>query len=148
MRDKKWIILWLGCCVAALLGPVAADAQTTANLDALLIHASNQPKALDTRLDRIEYRLRRIFNFEHYGVLGHQQTLLTLPAQLQLDLGHGYRLQLDARSRDGRVQAQVVWMRGGERLLTTSVNQSRGTPAVLGGPPHDGGTLILVLTFE
>jgi hypothetical protein len=73
---------------------------------------------------------------------------LTLPSQSQLDLGHGYRLQLDARARDGRVHAQVVWMRGGERLLTTSVTQSRGTPAVLGGPAHDGGTLILVLTFE
>lgn len=124
-----------------------ASAQTV-TMEAMLIHASDRPAALDYRLDKVEYRLRRIFGFEHYGFLGESRTLLTLPSQTTASLGHGYTLWVNAAGRDGRVRAEVQWRRGSEILLSTTVSQKRGVPAVLGGPPHDGGTLILVLEFK
>ena len=127
---------------------VSVVAQETVTLDAMLIHASNRPAALDTRLDRVEYRLRRVFGFEHYGFVNQSQTLLTLPAHTRMDLVGGYVMQIDASSRDGRIRANVQWFQNGRRLLSTSIAQRRGVPAILGGPPHDEGALILVLEFR
>ncbi len=144
----RWIALLLLC---AGVGPAgwmqAADGQTV-TVEAMLIHASDRPAALDARMDRVEYRLRRIFQFEHYGLLNIIQSAMTLPSQARLDIGHGYVLNIDASQRDGRVRAQVEWYQGSTRLLSTSVQQRRNVPAILGGPPHDGGTLILVLEFR
>lgn len=137
--------LWVG--IALLTCTTAASAQTV-SLDAMLIHASDRPAALDTRLDRIEYKLRRIFQFEHYAFMGETRTLINLPSQTRVDIGHGYTLDVSASSRDGRVRAEIQWYRGDERMMRTSIAQKRGVPAILGGPPHDGGVLILVVEFK
>ncbi len=137
----------LPMAIALVCFATGVSAQTV-TLEAMLIHASDRPAALDTRLDRIEYRLRRIFQFEHYGFLGETRTLITLPSQSRVDIGHGYALDINASSRDGRIRAEIQWYRGGQRMMSTSVSQRRGVPAILGGPPHDGGTLILVLEFK
>ncbi len=144
---KRWLALWLGLGLWLPLVGVA-NGQTPVNVDALLIHASDRPAALDARLDRVEYRLRRIFQFEHYALLNNTQSLLTLPSQTRLDLGHGYTLHINAAPRNGRVRAEVQWYQGRTRLLSTSVAQRRGVPAILGGPAYQGGTLILVLEFN
>jgi len=140
--DVRW---WVA--IGLLAFGTAASAQTV-TLEAILIHASDRPAALDTRLDRIEYRLRRIFQFEHYGFLNETRTLITLPSQTRVDIGHGYALDINASSRDGRVRAEIQWYRGNQRMMSTSVSQRRNVPAILGGPPHNGGTLILVLEFK
>ena len=134
--------------VCIIAGWASAGFGQAVTMQSRLIFATNQPQALDTRLDDIEYRLRRIFQFEHYGFLGQSSTIIHLPSQSRVDLGHGYHLEVDARSRDGRVAADIQWFRGRDRLISTSVRQRRGVPAVLGGPPHNGGTLILVLEFQ
>ena len=144
MRFRKRWLLALALCVTAF---TSATAQTV-TLDAKLIHASDRPAALDTRLDRIEYRLRRIFQFEHYAFLHEQQLLLTLPSRTRVDIGHGYAIDVNASERNGRVRAELQWYRGGQRLMSTSIAQRRGVPAILGGPPHDGGVLILWLEFR
>lgn len=130
-----------------LLAATGATAQTV-TFDAMLIHASDQPAALDTRLDRIEYKLRRIFQFEHYAFLEETQTILTLPAETRIDLGHGYTLRINAEPKGDRIRADIQWYRGDNRLLRTSVAQRRGVPSILGGPAHKDGTLILVLEFR
>lgn len=140
--DFRWLF------AIAVLGLATGVSAQTVSLDAMLIHASDRPAALDTRLDRIEYRLRRIFQFEHYGFMSETRTLITLPSESRVDLGHGYVLRVNASSRDGRIRAEIQWYRGGERLMSTSISQRRGVPAILGGPPHDGGTLILILEFK
>lgn len=140
-----------GCRLLIAIGLLACatgvSAQTV-TLEAKLIHASDRPAALDTRLDAIEFRLRRIFQFEHYGFLNETRTLITLPSQTRVDIGNGYTLDVKASSRDGRIRAEIQWYRGSQRMMSTSVSQKRGVPAILGGPPHDGGTLILVLEFK
>ncbi len=142
MKNRICIMLAL---LALSVGSVAAQ---TVTMEAMLIQASDRPQAMNQRLDKVEYRLRRVFQFEHYGFLGESRTALTLPSQTTVSLGHGYTLWVNATGRDGRVRAEIQWRRGSEVLLSTTVSQKRGVPAVLGGPPHDGGTLILVLEFK
>ncbi len=140
--DFRW---WIA--IGLLVCATGASAQTV-TMETMLIHASDRPAALDTRLDRVEYRLRRIFQFEHYGFLGETRTLITLPSQTRIDIGHGYTLSVNASSRNGRVRAEIEWHSAGQRLMSTSISQRRGVPAILGGPPHDEGVLILVVEFK
>ena len=66
-----------------------------------------------------------------------------------LNLGGGFQLNLAAADAGkGRVRAAVQWMRGGEVVLNTTVVMSRGTPVVLGGISHEGGTLIVTLVAQ
>ncbi len=141
-------ILFLSALLYFEVGASPLTAQSTVTLDMLLIHASDRPAALDTRLDRVEFRLRRIFGFEHYGFLQQQRTLMTLPTSTRLQLVTGHVVQIQAERRDGRIRAHIEWFEKRERLLATSITQRRGVPAILGGPPHDEGSLILVLEFE
>jgi|GEM_PF-682560 hypothetical protein len=120
----------------------------TIEMEAMLIHASDRPAALDTRLDKIEFKLRRMFRFEHYGYMGGAKTIVTLPSSTVLALGHGYTLHVQAASSKGRMRAELEWKKGNQSLMKSTLSQSRGVPAILGGPPHEGGTLILVLEFR
>lgn len=139
---------WVCVVLCLAVGALDAAAQQTVTLDLLLIHASDQPAALDTRLDRVEFRLRRIFGFEHYGFMQQQRTVLTLPTQTRVPLVTGQVVQLRAEARNGRIRTHIEWYQDQERLLATSLTQRRGVPAILGGPPHAEGNLILVLEYE
>jgi len=132
--------------VLTALGGGAADAL---EVQATLIHASNQRVAQDQRLEFVEYRLRRIFPFESYAWMS--QAGVTFPGhdgEATLNLGHGMTAHVRTTSRRGRIAAQVRWMRGNQVLLGTEVVTDRRTPSVLGGVPHQDGTLILVLVFR
>ncbi len=119
-----------------------------ASVEAMLIHASDRPAPLDIRMEKVEYRLRRIFGFEHYRFMGKTSAIIHPPAQVRLEIHEDYVLHINATSSNDRVRAQVRWMQDRESLLSTSVAQRRGIPVILGGPPHEGGTLILILTFK
>jgi hypothetical protein len=143
-RNTSWCWAW----VAALwLGAAAAASGETVTLKAVLIHASNHPAPIDSRLERVEYKLRRIFGFEHYRFLGESSVILNLPGDASLDLARGHRLKLSgSKAKGDSVRVRVEWLSGDESLLTTSVVMERkSAPAILGGPAHEGGNLIVTL---
>ena len=141
----SFFILTAVVTVSLFALPSNAQAEQ-ANIEALLILASNNPAPLDARLDKVEYRLRRIFGFETYRYYGGGSTILSLPGQSILALGNGNNLTINARSKKGRIEAQIVWEKEGERVLNTTVAMSKNTPIILGGSTKPDGTLIIVLT--
>ena len=145
MRDPKSLLI-LGLC---LLAPLVTGAQDTATLKAVMIYASDKPAPIDLRLENIEYKLRRIFKFEHYLHYGEGTLTLTLPGSGTIKLGKGYELDVQAsRISGGRIRAEVTWRKGNVKLLHTAQAVGRKTPAVLGGAGHDDGTLIVTLVLE
>jgi hypothetical protein len=149
VRIPKWKAVWVallltGCPLWAVNGRAAP-----VTIEAMMILASDDSAPLDRRLDRIEYKLRRIFGFEHYRHFGEGRVTVELPAETTLQLGKGYRLRIDARKADkGRIRTRVEWFKGEQPLLSTSVVLKKGAPAILGGPPHGEGTLIVTLTAK
>lgn len=127
-------------------GPSLASERAT--VEAILVRASHQPGRADRRLAAVESQLRQVFQFQSYEVLGIQRQNFAITQQVRLDLGHGYAVNVHSQPGNGRIRAQIEWFHTGTRLLNTSIHQARGVPAILGGPPHDGGTLILILQFE
>ena len=135
--------------VACLLATAASSFAEPATIQATMILASNDPAPLDSRLDKVEYKLRRIFGFEYYRHYGEGSALLNLPGQSTIDLGHGFRLSISATgSKDGKIRTTVQWFRGDELVLNTTVGMKSGVPVILGGISHAGGTLIITLVAE
>lgn len=145
MRAETFVALML---IGALWAGVELQASPTVEVEAILVQASNQPGPVDRRLSGVEGQLRQVFQFQRYEVLGIRRQSMQLTQQIRLDLGHGYAVNVHTGPGNGRIRAQIEWFHGGRRLLSTSVNLVRGVPTILGGPPHGGGTLILVLQFR
>jgi hypothetical protein len=135
--------------VACLLATAGVSRAGMVTIQATMILASNDPAPLDSRLDKVEYKLRRIFGFEYYRHYGEGTALLNLPGDSILELGHGFRLAISASgSRDDKIRTSVQWFRGDEMVLNTTVGMKRGVPVILGGISHGGGTLIVTLVAE
>ena len=135
--------------VACLLATAAVSRAEPVTIQATLILASNDAAPLDSRLDKVEYKLRRIFGFEYYRHYGEGTALLNLPGASTVDLGHGFRLSISAEgSKDDKIRTSVQWFRGDEMVLNTTVGMKRGVPVILGGISHEGGTLIVTLVAE
>jgi hypothetical protein len=137
---KKWITVFL-VAMACSAGSASAG---TATLHATLVLANNDPAALDKRLDKISFQLRRMFRFEYYHFFGEGEAAVNLPGTAVIDLGHDNVLNIQASGGD-KIRAEVNWTRGGQSMLNTTVSLKRGAHVVLGGPPHEGGTLIVTL---
>ena len=138
------------CLLAAacLLATAGVSRAGPVTIQATLILASNDPAPLDSRLDKVEYKLRRIFGFEYYKYYGEGTALLNLPGESTVDLGHGFRLSISASGSGDKLRTSVQWYRGDEMVLNTTVGMKRGVPVILGGISHGGGTLIVTLVAE
>ncbi len=132
-----------------LFAGAATAAAKPVSVEAMLILASNEPTSLDQRLEYVEYKLRRIFGFEYYRYYGEGTAILEVPGQTTLDLGHGFTLEFNATDgEDGKIRANVRWLRGQDVVLNTTVGMKRNAPVILGGIQHEGGTLIVTLTAK
>ena len=139
------------CCALFFLSvatPVRAE-NDQVTLTAMLIRASNDGAPLDQRLDAIEYKLRRVFQFEYYRFMGESSSTFHLPGDGSLSLGQGIRLEFHSfHAERDRIRSQVKWMRNDDVLLSTTVVMSRNVPVILGGVPDNGGTLIVTVTVK
>lgn len=141
MMTKTSTFLFFVGIFLLLFTPSPAHAEAV-QLQAMMIQAQNEPAPMDRRLERVEYKLRRVFGFNYYSYVGEGSLMLNAGSEATMSLprGHSLRIRLG-----GKGKAEVRWFRDGEALLSTSVGLSRNSPVVLGGVPSDGGTLILVL---
>jgi len=140
---------WVAALLAAWLAVPSAASARPVTIQAMMILASNQSSAQDPRLDFIEYKLRRVTGFEYFRHYGEGSAVLNVPGVTEIELGHGYRLAINAlKAEGGKLKAHVSWLRDGTILLNTVVNMERGAPFALGGIAHEGGTLIVVLTAQ
>ncbi len=137
------VAAWLVVAWFMLAPPVHAD-DGMVTLQALMIQAQNESAPIDRRLEKVEYKLRRVFGFQFYRYVGEGSLALPSRGDGTISLPDGHRLQIRLGGRGGH--AEVRWSRNNEPLLSTSVALSRNAPIVLGGIPANGGKLILVLT--
>ncbi len=130
-------------CLFAGAGTAAAQG---VDLHARLILGSNEPTDQDPRLEDLEYKLRRVFGFEYYELLGKGGGIVELPGKTSISLGNDCVLNITAEpAGGGRVRASVQWLRGRTTVLNTTVVVARGAGVILGGVSHKRGTLLVAL---
>ena len=134
MKTTRFILsLALLALTAGLV--CSARAAERANIQGILISASNDSGETDRRLAAYEPTLRRILRFESYRFLGDDNASLGAAEKGHLSLGEGHELEIETESSDGKsVRLRVRWIKGGHTLMNTGLILRPGVPAVLGGP--------------
>lgn len=112
-----------------------AHAADRANIQGILISASNERGETDGRLSAYEPTLRRILRFESFRFLGEDSVSLAASESGPLSLGGGHQLEIETEQADGKgIHVRVRWISGGRTLMNTGLVLRPGVPAVLGGP--------------
>lgn len=139
--------IFVGVTLSLLtLGGVQAEAAT---LEATLIYASEEPASLDRRMDNIEFRLRRLFKFEHYQLLDQKTALIGPNSETHISFVEGYTLNLKTgKGGEKGFPVTIVWNQNGKKLMSTGIKVGKSKPAVLGGPAYRKGNLILSIELK
>lgn len=129
-----------------LLSLVRAEAGVR-NFEAQLIRASNDSAPLNYKLDRVVPKLRKVFKFQSYDLIGEGSGSINVPGSGTIDLGKGHSLEMSVKGDKGDTyKAEIRWMKGGSVQFTTGARLSHGEPLVLAGPKDGNGTLIITVT--
>ena len=133
--------------IALFASPESKAEQT--NISATLILASAQDDGVDSALKNFESNLRRVFpSYKSFKLQGRSNTKVELPGESSINLGSGHKLTLSVQAGGkGKIRLSVRWSDGKRMLINTTINMSKGVPAILGGPsaPSQNGNLILAL---
>ena len=147
MKTNRLLLPLLVLAAVWNLAPVACAADH-ANIQGILITASNETGPTDGRLAAYEPTLRRILRFESYRFVGEDTAAIAIPSEGRLSIGDGHQLELMAEHADGKtVQVKVRWLANGRSLMSTGLVLRPGVPAVLGGPAtgHKGEVYAVIL---
>jgi RNA polymerase sigma-70 factor (ECF subfamily) len=153
LRDALGPLLVL---LLALLGLTAlADAQQIVRFGTRVVLASNEPIASppksateppDERLEAFLPKLRQVFRYKEYTSLERYRAEVPVGTTQRWPVPGERRLEVTPQSvRGGTVSFTVRLTRGTVAEVSTNIQAQSGNPAVIGGPRHGDGTLIIIL---
>jgi len=132
-----------------LLAAVPCGAANTVSVDVGAVYASNDGTSVDPALGTIRGKLKSMFNYTSYRMLDRKR--LTLP------IGEAGEFELPGRrtmratplpAQGDKVRLSIRISEGQRNLLTTTLGLRRGGMVLVGGPPHQSGVLILIISAE
>jgi RNA polymerase sigma-70 factor (ECF subfamily) len=104
------------------------------------------PAAGDDRMVAFIPKLRQLFRYQQYASLDRYRAEVPVGTLQTWAIPGDRRLELLPESVAGdTVRMRVRLVRGSMTELTTDIRAARGSPAVIGGPRHEGGVLIIVV---
>ena len=126
--------------------PLTAFAAEPVRVNAAVLVASNEGSDFDLDNDAYRDRLIQLFSNTHYRQLDVKSLELSKSKRVKLKLPEGYELVLTLQDREKkRILAQAVIRKGNQSYVDTVLAMASPGVAFLGGPPVEGGTLIIVL---
>lgn len=138
--------------VIGMLVVCAAASETLADsvtVGATVILASNDDGQVDSRLNAIASKLKKVFGFKSYKYFGGGRATIRLPGTGTVSLGDGGRLSAKAEpAKGGKIRLGLQWDRGGATQIRTTVAKRRGETIILGGASHGGGKLIIHIVLR
>jgi hypothetical protein len=103
-------------------------------------------RAVEPELDRILPRLRTLFRYTEYTTLERHRADVSVGRQHVISIVGTRRLEvIPDEVQGGSVRMRVRLLRGDQDEIRTTIVAAPGAPAVLGGPPHGDGALIIIL---
>ena len=134
----------------AVLGLPAASAQAV-TVKALGIIGKNDNSGIDKRIPAslVEY-LKRNFKYNSYALGGQDSGTAAVGQTISLSLAGGYSLKVKPTAVQGdKVDLDLSLEKGGESILRNAVSLRKNVYWVwTGGPPVDGGDLIVALAVS
>lgn len=131
-----------------------AQRPMTASVQVRLIEAKNEePERLDPSLSDIERKLRSFLRYKQYELIGSGGGLLSSGKSAQIRLPRNMSVQTTLLGVDNQmVVLSVRWVRQEpgrmqeELFFNTQLRIRQGETMVFGGPPSDGGVLMLAVS--
>jgi hypothetical protein len=132
-----------------LIAAVPAEAANTATVDVGAVYASNEGTSIDPALGMIRGKLRSMFNYTSYRMLDRQRRSLSVGETGEFDLPDRRTMRATLLpSRGEKVRLSIRISEGARNLLTTTLGLHRGGMVLVGGPSHQAGVLILIISAE
>jgi RNA polymerase sigma-70 factor, ECF subfamily len=101
---------------------------------------------MDERLKQILPRLRKLFRYSDYAPLDHHQVDVEFGASKRLPAAGDRWLEVAPQDLQGKsVRMKVRLLNGEKPVMTSNIVAAPGAPAVVGGPRHGTGVLIIIL---
>ena len=132
-----------------LLAAVPSEAADTVSVDVGAVYASNEGTSIDPALGMIRGKLRSMFNYTSYRMLDRKRRSLSVGEAGEFELpGRRTMRATPLSSRGNKVRLSIQISEGQRSLLTTTLGLRRGGMVLVGGPPHQSGVLILIISAE
>jgi hypothetical protein len=108
--------------------------------------APNSQMMQDERLKQIVPRLSKLFRYSDYTPLEHHQVDVEFGASKRLPAPDDRWLEVTPRDLQGKsVRMQVRLLKGDKSVMTSNIVAAPGSPAIVGGPRHGTGVLIIII---
>jgi hypothetical protein len=133
-----------------LLAAVPSEAADTVSVDVGSVYASNEGTSIDPALGTIRGKLQSMFNYTSYRMLDRKRRALSVGEAGDFELPGRRTMRatlLPARGGD-KVRLSIQISDGPRKLLTTTLGLRRGGMVLVGGPTHQAGVLILIISAE
>jgi hypothetical protein len=101
---------------------------------------------MDERLKLIVPRLRKLFRYSDYTSIDHQKVDVDFGVSKRIPAPDDRWLEVTPRDLQGKsVRMQVRLLKGDKSVMTSNIVAAPGAPAIVGGPRHGAGVLIIIL---
>ena len=101
---------------------------------------------MDERLKLIVPRLRKLFRYSDYTSIDHQKVDVEFGVSKRIPAPDDRWLEVTPRDLQGKsVRMQVRLLKGDKSVMTSNIVAAPGAPAIVGGPRHGAGVLIIIL---
>lgn len=148
-------LLALVLILLAVLVPASAPAQQVVRFGARVLLATDAPPppglrmappATDERLQRFLPRLRQLFSYQEYTSLERYRAEVPIGTTQRWPVPGDRQLEVLPDSvRGDTVNMRVRLLRGTLSEVSTTLQVSRGNPAVIGGPRYNEGVLVIIV---
>jgi hypothetical protein len=113
------------------------------------VYASNEGASMDPVLGNIRGKLQSMFNYTSYKLLDRKRRSLAVGETGEFELPGRRTMRVTPQPAQGsKVRLSVQITEGAKSLLTTTLGLSRGGMVLVGGPSHQAGVLILIISAE
>jgi len=131
-----------------LCGSGSAAAQAV-SVEIGSVYASNEGSSMDPVLGNIRAKLQSMFNYTSYRLLDRKRRSLAVGETGEFELPGRRTMRVTPVPAQGnKVRLSVQITEGAKNLLTTTLGLSRGGMVLVGGPSHQAGVLILIISAE
>ena len=112
-----------------------------------IIEASNVGSRIDPALRDVHDELGSLFNFTSYKLLRDESLSLTPNRPSEINAHQGVSLEITLTNQQKKKAVyQIRILRQGSEILDTKVRLSPGKTALIGGPKHGQGSIILAIS--
>jgi hypothetical protein len=119
-----------------------APTQVTVYIDSVM--AADTNGGTDARLGAMNQKLRRLFGFSTYSLIGHNEGQTDCGKMIAFTLPGGKILHVQPRAIDGDMIAmEIVLFDGTRPMMTTDLKLKNNGTLIVGGPRYEQGMMII-----